>query len=493
MTADRQLHSHPHLGYKRAMAICRWVACLILTATYAVALKTHADAQSGAAQPTDSARPGDTNQKSESTPSTDSVPQATPDQKPESAANPDAAQPTAPEQKPEAAASTDAAKADSNESSSLDWNWRSQEVIGRTDASIGNTSKLTEPERTALIDAIVLRLQKPMSEAGYDDQRIREIASTTRVRFIDLGDGKPVLFTTLLGLEGGCDALGTCPLWIFRRDKDGFLSLLDAVATSYTIQPTSSNGLSDVVLMHHISAKESGLVLYKYADGKYSDAGCFVALWPTPSGEDQAPSDPAIQLCKEEAGQARTPAAEVKSEVKSEDKSEIKPETPEIKQEPSEAKPTTAEPAANEAKPETLPANPERQGNAEPSQVQPAAPQAEQPAPEPQAGEPKQEAPQGNEAQPQAQPAAPQAKQPAPEPQAGEPKQEAPQGNEAQPQAQPAAPQAEQPAPEPQAGEPKQEAPQGNEAQPQAQPAAPQAEQQAPETPPSSSQDTTPK
>ena len=45
--------------------------------------------------------------------------------------------------------------------------------------------KLTEPERGALIDAIVLRLQKPMTDAGYDDDRIREIASTTRIRFVD--------------------------------------------------------------------------------------------------------------------------------------------------------------------------------------------------------------------------------------------------------------------------------------------------------------------
>ena len=42
------------------------------------------------------------------------------------------------------------------------WSWQEQEVIGRNDASIGNTSKLTEPERAALLDAIVQRLQKPM-------------------------------------------------------------------------------------------------------------------------------------------------------------------------------------------------------------------------------------------------------------------------------------------------------------------------------------------
>ena len=99
----------------------------------------------------------------------------------------------------------------------FEWNWRDQQTIGRTDPSLGNTSRLTEPERAALIDAIVLRLQKPMSERGYDDERIREIASTTRLRFVDLGGDKPLLFATSLGLEGGCDAMSNCPLWIFRH------------------------------------------------------------------------------------------------------------------------------------------------------------------------------------------------------------------------------------------------------------------------------------
>ena len=71
----------------------------------------------------------------------------------------------------------------------FEWSWRSQEVIGRNDPSVGNTSKLTEPDRAALIAAIVLRLQKPMSDQGYSDDRIHEVASTTRIRFVDL-EGK---------------------------------------------------------------------------------------------------------------------------------------------------------------------------------------------------------------------------------------------------------------------------------------------------------------
>jgi len=181
----------------------------------------------------------------------------------------------------------------------FEWSWRSQEVIGRNDSSVGNTSKLTEPDRAALIAAIVLRLQKPMSEQGYSDDRIREVASTTRVRFVDPGgEGKPLVFATSLGLEGGCDALVNCPFWIFRHTEDGYISLLDTAATSYTIQPTSTNGYSDIVIARHISASESQLTPYNYADGKYVGAGCYTAIWP--AAKDGETSDPEISPCKAE-------------------------------------------------------------------------------------------------------------------------------------------------------------------------------------------------
>ena len=67
------------------------------------------------------------------------------------------------------------------------WDWHNQQVIGREDPSVANTSKLKEADRTALIDAIAARLQKPMSDHGYSDDRIREVASITRIRIADSG------------------------------------------------------------------------------------------------------------------------------------------------------------------------------------------------------------------------------------------------------------------------------------------------------------------
>ncbi len=178
------------------------------------------------------------------------------------------------------------------------WEWRNQEVIARTAPSLNNTPRLSESERTELLDIIVKRLQKPLSERGYDDDRIREIASTTRLRFVDLGEGKPVIMATSLGLEGGCDALVNCPFWIFGHRKNGYVPMLETVAASYTIQPSATEGFSDLVIARHITPTENRLTLYKYAEAKYADAGCYMATFPEPKdGEIQ---DPEIVPCKAE-------------------------------------------------------------------------------------------------------------------------------------------------------------------------------------------------
>jgi hypothetical protein len=179
------------------------------------------------------------------------------------------------------------------------WDWRTQEVIGRTDSSLNTTSKLTEAQRNELLDAVIVRLMKPMADAGYDDQRIREVASTTRLRFVELGEGKPVILATSLGSEGGCDLLANCPFWIFRRSDSGYIAMLDTVAASYTTQATATEGYSDVVIARHVTPNENRLTLYKYESGKYVDAGCYAAVFAPPK-EGGAIQDPEIRPCTPE-------------------------------------------------------------------------------------------------------------------------------------------------------------------------------------------------
>jgi hypothetical protein len=176
------------------------------------------------------------------------------------------------------------------------WDYRNQEVIGRSDTSLNNTSKLSEPERNGVLDKIIVSLMKPLGDRGYEDDRIREIATTTRVRFVDVGEGKTVLMASSLGLEGGCDALQNCPFWVFRKGTDGYESMLQADAATYTIQPTNTDDYSDLLLSRHVTAEESRLTLYKFADGKYVEAGCYTAVFPA-AKEDEQP-DPEIAPCK---------------------------------------------------------------------------------------------------------------------------------------------------------------------------------------------------
>ena len=103
------------------------------------------------------------------------------------------------------------------------------------------------------------------------------------------------MLATSISMEGGCDG-SNCPFWIFQNTPDGYVSLLDTVAASYTVQPDSSNGYSDIVTMQHVSASESTLTLHRFDQGKYVDAGCYTATWPPPKdGEIQ---DPEIAPCK---------------------------------------------------------------------------------------------------------------------------------------------------------------------------------------------------
>jgi hypothetical protein len=183
------------------------------------------------------------------------------------------------------------------------WDWHNQQVIGRDDPSVANTSKLKEADRGALIDAITVRLQKPMSERGYSDDRIREIASIARIRIVDLG-GKdnPAAFVRSISVEGGCDG-SNCPFWIFQNSPDGYVSLLDTVAASYTVQPDSTNGFSDLVVMRHVSDSESALTLYRYQGGKYVDSGCYTATLP-PSKDDEI-QNPEITPCKSDKAETK--------------------------------------------------------------------------------------------------------------------------------------------------------------------------------------------
>jgi hypothetical protein len=124
---------------------------------------------------------------------------------------------------------------------------------------------------------------------------IGEAIGAVRLHGIDLGGkGDSAVLATSISMEGGCDG-SNCPFWIFQNSPDGYVSLLDTVAASYTVQPDSANGFSDLVTMRHVSASESTLTLYRYDQGKYVDSGCYTATSPSP--KDGEVQDPEIVPC----------------------------------------------------------------------------------------------------------------------------------------------------------------------------------------------------
>jgi hypothetical protein len=182
----------------------------------------------------------------------------------------------------------------------FEWDWGNQQELTSYSPKLALGSGLSEADRTALIDAIAMQLKPPMAKEGYSDERIHDVASTTRYKLIDLnGDGKPEVFASPNTLEAGCDPKSICPLWILRRTPKGsYAFLLDVPAHTFTVQPTNTGGYADIVIQVHGSGFESELTVYRYAMGKYVPSGCYTATWAEMDGERVKKFDsPRVEPC----------------------------------------------------------------------------------------------------------------------------------------------------------------------------------------------------
>jgi len=180
------------------------------------------------------------------------------------------------------------------------WDWSNQQVIDAFSPKVSVGSGLSDAERGALIDAIADHLQPAMLKEGYSDERIRDVASGTRFKLVDLnGDGQSEVLATPNSLEAGCDPKSICPLWILRRTAKGtYAFLLDAPAQTFTVQGTTTAGYADIVTQVHRSGFESELTVYRYAMGKYIASGCYTATWGEMDGENAKKFDaPRVEPC----------------------------------------------------------------------------------------------------------------------------------------------------------------------------------------------------
>jgi hypothetical protein len=161
---------------------------------------------------------------------------------------------------------------------------------------VGNSRELSVAERRQLVHAIAEDI-KTVMDAGANASAL---ALKTRVKFIDLnGDGRPEVIAQPVGMESGCGATGNCPFWVFERISAGYKLILrsDGGFQVFTIEPTATNGFSDIILGTHDSASERTLYVFRYGQGRYRPWVCYNANWWTYEGGFHKLKEPRITAC----------------------------------------------------------------------------------------------------------------------------------------------------------------------------------------------------
>jgi hypothetical protein len=181
------------------------------------------------------------------------------------------------------------------------WSWEeSQELTWRQ--ALATSKEITAEERAALVDGLAEQLRASIGTKS----NLRALALKTRVKLVDLnGDGRPEVIAQPVGDEV-CGATGNCFFWVFEKTASGYRLLLDAKDGDpkpgiqvFTIQPTRSQGFSDLVLGTHDSASERTLYLYRYHDGRYRQTDCYNAdWWSTQGGSWHQLKQPEVTPCQ---------------------------------------------------------------------------------------------------------------------------------------------------------------------------------------------------
>ncbi len=170
------------------------------------------------------------------------------------------------------------------------WDWRRSEKNGWE--SLGQSQRLSAPERAELIQTLASQLRPAMSNMGIEtEQELRETVARTRIKLVDLsGNGTREVAAQAVG-NFSCSPTGNCDCWIFRKRGGKYSLILHRSATqNFTIQPTLTRGFHDLVLGQHGSATEQGLGLYRFNGAVYRRTACYDAKWQI-LGQDGKPRD----------------------------------------------------------------------------------------------------------------------------------------------------------------------------------------------------------
>jgi hypothetical protein len=186
---------------------------------------------------------------------------------------------------------------------SLQWDWRHSEAL--TSKQSLRHAKVTIAERAAIAKAIADQLKPDMGGlGGMTDRELEEIALDTPVKLVDLnGDGTPEIIAQGTPQDGGCSPTGNCRFWVFQKsDREYRLLFYREAIQSFTLQPSRSNGFTDIIIRMHRSATESTLTLLQYREGRYYQMGCYDANWSVLEGNSvHELKEPRLTPCVEKA------------------------------------------------------------------------------------------------------------------------------------------------------------------------------------------------
>jgi len=185
---------------------------------------------------------------------------------------------------------------------SFQWDWRHSEAL--TAKQSLRHAKVSNAERTAMARAIADQLKPELGGlGGMSEPELEDNVLDTAVKMVDLnGDGTPEVIAQGTIADGGCSHTGNCRFWVFEKSGNDYRLLFYREAIqSFTIQPSRSNGFSDIVLKTQHSATASTLRLLRYNEGRYQEAGCYDANWSAANGEATHEMDePRLSPCGKE-------------------------------------------------------------------------------------------------------------------------------------------------------------------------------------------------
>ena len=159
--------------------------------------------------------------------------------------------------------------------------------------TIESSKDLSAAERSALVGAISALLRPFMADLEIgSESELRNIASQSRYRFIDLNDDRvPEVIVQPVGLKTGCGATGNCPFWVFVKTAQGYKAILDTRDKDgiggvelYRVEPTMSNAYHDISVVTHDTVSQKTVYIYSFIRNKYQAVHCYSLSWTPPDG-----------------------------------------------------------------------------------------------------------------------------------------------------------------------------------------------------------------